>query len=274
MLITDERYSPGSLDLCTGYEHIHRYLFALQYIRGKKVLDLACGEGYGSALLARSASEVIGIDIFPDAISHASAVYQMNNLSFLVGAMDSIPLHDLFDVIVCFEAIEHIGNHGALCHEVKRLLKPNGIFIVSTPNKSVYSQNGKTQNPYHVKELDLTELQLLLGKHFQFQYVYGQKTTTSSRIFSLHSSNNTTEEQRIQMQANGFCSTTQEDPLPRYYIALSSDERIEANNGVSYLTDVAERKGFAQWMMPEKSHWIRGKTLRKFLKLLQRKFTS
>ncbi len=248
--LKNERYSPGSFDLCTGYEHIQRYLFAAQYTQGKKVLDLACGEGYGGALLAQFASEVIGIDICPDVVTHANAVYQNKNLSFRVGSIECVPLEDLFDVIVCFEAIEHILNHDLLCKEVKRLLKPDGIFIVSTPNKWVYSENGETQNPCHLKELDLNELQSLLAKYFKHQYLYGQKSVTASRIFPLQSFSNRVQEQRIQMGASGFCITDQEDPLPRYFIAMASDQRMEAYEGVSYLTDVAARKGFAQWIAP------------------------
>lgn len=266
LLMTGERYSPGSLDLCTGYEHIHRYLFSIQYTRGKKVLDLACGEGYGSALLAQSASEVIGIDICPEAVTQANAVYQNKNLSFRVGSMECVPLDVLFDVIVCFEAIEHISNHDLLCKEVKRLLQPNGIFIVSTPNKWVYSEDGVTKNPYHMKELDLTELQTLLTRDFRHQYIYGQKTVTSSRVFPLHSSTNTVQEKRIQMRVDGFCVTDQEDPLPRYFIALASDQRVEACEGVSYLTDVAARKGFAQWTIPKEASWMRRYILRALLK--------
>lgn len=271
MLITDERYSPGAFDLCTGYEHIHRYLFALPHTRGKKVLDLACGEGYGSALLAASASEVIGMDIAPDAIAHAKAAYKSKNLSFKVGAMESVPLDDLFDVIVCFEAIEHILNQDLLCKEVKRLLKPNGIFIVSTPNKWVYSENGKTQNPYHLKELDLTELQTLLANYFQHQIVCGQKTVVSSKIFPMHPTSNRVREQRIEMNARGFCVTDQEDPLPRYFIALASDEKIEDFEESSYLTDVAARKGFAQWVVPKKRE---GHIFGRVLKRLQSKFST
>ena len=269
MLITDERYSPGAFDLCTGYEHIHRYLFAVPHTRRKKVLDLACGEGYGSALLATSASEVVGMDIAPDAIAHAKAAYKSKNLSFKVGAMECIPLDDLFDVIVCFEAIEHILNQDLLCKEVKRLLKPNGIFIVSTPNKWVYSENGKTQNSYHLKELDLMELQTLLATYFQHQIIYGQKTVASSKIFPMHSPSDRVQEQRIQMSTRGFCVTDQEDPLPRYFIALASNEQIEPYEGSSYLTDVAARKGFAQWVVPEKRQ---GHLLGRMLKRLQSKF--
>jgi len=250
MKITDERYVPGAFDLCTGYEHIHRYLFTLPFIKGKRVLDLASGEGYGANLLAKEALEVVGIDISDEAVAHANRIYAKENLSFKTGSIEAIPLDTLFDVVVCFEAIEHIQHQDQLCKEVKRLLKKEGIFLVSTPNKWVYSENGITQNPYHLKELDLGELETLLKQNFKNVSFYGQKTVTSSRIFSLSESINAVEEMRIQMNEKGFCSTMEEDPSPRYFLALASDQPIEAFNGVSYLTDVADRKGFAQWIQP------------------------
>lgn len=264
---TEERYSPGFFDLCTGYEHIHRYLFALQYTRGKKVLDLACGEGYGSALIARSACEVIGMDICADTIHRARGLYSHPNLVFTIGSMESIPLQDTFDVIICFEAIEHIENHDLLCKEVKRLLKQEGIFILSTPNKWVYSENGKTNNPYHLKELDLNELQALLAHYFSYQYLYGQKTVTASRIFSLHASHLVCEE-RILMDEHAFCQTGEEEPLPRYFIALASEQHLQAYEGVSYLTDVAPRNGYAQWLVPQKHLSVTKRACKKLLKLL------
>jgi 2-polyprenyl-3-methyl-5-hydroxy-6-metoxy-1,4-benzoquinol methylase len=266
MKITDERYSPGAFDLCTAYEHIHRYLFALPFTKGKKVLDLASGEGYGSSLLAQSASEVIGVDLDREAVSHASRVYPNKNLTFVVGSMEKVPLDELFDVIVCFEAMEHIENHELLCFEIKRLLKPGGVFILSTPNKWVYSENGITVNPYHVKELDLKELQTLLGKYFNHHYFYGQKAVTSSRIFPLDSASKKIEEKRIKMGLNGFQTTTDEDPMPRYFIAIGSDKPIETFDGVSYLVDVESRKGFAQWVEPNTTvKWYQ--KIRRFLRL-------
>ena len=132
---TGERYIPEIEPGIIHYEHLHRYKFAKEFVKDKMVLDLACGEGYGSFLLSATAKEVVGIDINKETITHASSKYLKNNLRFITGSISSIPILEekIFDVIVCFEAIEHIKEHDSLIKEVKRLLKDDGIFIVSTP---------------------------------------------------------------------------------------------------------------------------------------------
>ena len=148
---TGERYLPWLEATTTGYEHLHRYAYATQFVKDKTVLDLASGEGYGSYLLAGTASSVVGIDIDRDAVRHASNKYIRENLQFRLGSILEIPVEGrhLFDVIVCFEALEHVEDHHQLLKEVKRLLLPNGLFIVSTPNKWAYTDEPKYKNPLH-----------------------------------------------------------------------------------------------------------------------------
>ena len=151
---TGERYVPWVDDPIIGYEHLHRYSFAKEFVKGKKVLDLACGEGYGSSMLAEEADEVIGIDIDESTIKHASSKYIKQGLQFIRGSITDVPIktEKIFDVIACFEAIEHIGKHNELMEEVKRLLKTDGIFLVSTPNKYIYTDETGYKNPFHIKE--------------------------------------------------------------------------------------------------------------------------
>ena len=104
---TGERYVPqigGEIEL----EHVHRYLWAEQFARGKRVLDIACGEGYGSEILARSAEHVIAVDLSEDTVAHACRKYRRKNLEFLVGSCEQIPVPDAgIDLVVSFETIEH-----------------------------------------------------------------------------------------------------------------------------------------------------------------------
>lgn len=165
---TGERF----LTECQGemvYEHWHRYLLARDYAAGKRVLDVASGEGYGSHLLAGVADSVVGVDLSADAVSHASQKYAKGNLQYIAASCTQIPLPDAsFDFIVSFETIEHIAeaSQRAFLAEVNRLLKPDGLFLISSPNRPEYSERRGYANEYHVHELDRAELQVKLSQHW------------------------------------------------------------------------------------------------------------
>ena len=107
---TGERYVPEMEPGIIHQEHLHRYRFAAEFIKDKVVLDLACGEGYGSFLMAEFAKKVVGLDIDKETIEHASSKYCKANLEFITGSMIKVPIDNekVFDAIVCFESLEHI----------------------------------------------------------------------------------------------------------------------------------------------------------------------
>ena len=181
---TGERYLPevhGNIEV----EHLHRYLFARQFSLGKKVLDIASGEGYGSAMLAQNAVNVIGVDIAAQAVAHAAAKYQANNLEFKTGSCSAIPLEDhSVDIVVSFETIEHHNEHVAMMCEIKRVLMPGGLLIISSPDKFEYSDRPGTSNQHHVKELYLGEFENLLGNYFKHHAIAGQRVVYGSAIFN------------------------------------------------------------------------------------------
>src|SRR5687768_4147854 len=111
---TGERFLPE----CAGEiwaEHWHRYLFAAHFVAGKDVLDAACGEGYGSAWLARRARSVYGLDIDQETIDRASGKYQVPGLRFGTGSVIAMPFADAtYDCIVSFETLEHLAEHDAM----------------------------------------------------------------------------------------------------------------------------------------------------------------
>lgn len=168
LTFTGERF----LTECQGeivYEHWHRYFLACEHARGKRVLDVASGEGYGSHLLANVAESVVGIDISADAVSHARSKYARANLQYIAASCTQIPLPDAsFDYIVSFETIEHIDEAAqrGFLREVNRLLKPDGVFLISSPNRPEYSEKKGYKNEYHVKELDKEELRLQLIEYW------------------------------------------------------------------------------------------------------------
>lgn len=161
------------------FEHISRYFFAAQAVKGKIVLDIACGEGYGVEYIAnQGAKEVIGIDVNEQTIAHAKKKYKKDNLTFFVGDAEKIPLKDgSVDMIVSFETIEHVRKYKEFIKETKRVLKKEGVVIFSTPNKDVFSGN-----PFHTKEFSLDELIKELGVFYKNIDIYFQTNIVSTTI--------------------------------------------------------------------------------------------
>ena len=177
-----EHYLPqigGEIEL----EHVHRYLWAEQFAHGKSVLDIACGEGYGSGILSCSATHVIGVDLSKNAVDHASRKYRRKNLEFQAGSCDRIPVPDSsIDLVVSFETIEHHDRHQEMMREIKRILRPEGILIISSSDKYLYSDIPGYKNEFHVKELYAREFEALLKEHFANVEMFGQRIAYGSLI--------------------------------------------------------------------------------------------
>jgi ubiquinone/menaquinone biosynthesis C-methylase UbiE len=178
-----ERFIPGVRG-GIWIEHWHRYHFAAPCVAGRRVLDVACGEGYGSALLARHAASVVGVDVAAAAVEHASRTYgAAANLRFLEGSCTALPLPDAsIDVAVSFETVEHIEGQEAFVDELARVLVPGGLLLLSCPNKAEYSDRRHFTNEFHVKELYRAELEALLSRRFPHLAWFGQKPTFFSVI--------------------------------------------------------------------------------------------
>ena len=175
---TGERFLPQ----CSGeiaYEHWHRYAFARQFVRGKRVLDAACGEGYGTALLATVAASAVGVDIDLATVAQAQAKYaEGTRVRFVATSCTGLPLPSAtFDVVVSFETIEHLAadEQPDMLSEFARVLTPGGVLIISSPNKRLYSDARGFVNPYHLQELYRDDFARLLGKRFPAQRWYHQR---------------------------------------------------------------------------------------------------
>jgi len=186
LTFTGERFVPGEGGARIAYEHFHRYFFAQRLAHKKVVLDLGCGEGYGSGLLAEVAERVTGIDLSPEAIEHARQCYPRANLNFMTGdcRKTGLPDHE-YELVVCFEMIEHIAEHEELLAEVHRLLKPDGMFVVSSPDKEFYSDAEGYENPFHVKELYVRDFHALLRKNFSEVLMFAQSLCFGSVLWNL-----------------------------------------------------------------------------------------
>ena len=223
---TGERFVPWAKEAAVAYEHLHRYFWAASLVKGKSVLDLASGEGYGANILADHASSVCGVDIAEDAVRHASERYARPNLQFLKGSVTRIPLveNHAFDVIVCFEALEHIEQHDELLQEVKRLLKPGGLFLVSTPNKEIYSNGDGPPNPFHVKELTFAEFDALLTRHFPDVSYLGQHVHPVSSMWPLvRTGSPTLQEFSVERLDGEFRTLADDKRAALYFVAVASD---------------------------------------------------
>ena len=181
---TGERFTPergGAI----WYEHWHRYCAALPAAAGNRVLDAACGEGYGSMLLAGAAASVIGVDIDATAIGHAQSRYaQRTNLRFVQASCTSLPLAAAsVDLIISFETIEHLAEQEQMLAEFRRVLVDDGVMMISSPNKAIYTGETGRTNRFHVCELTREELAALLRRKFPQQAWYGQRMLAHSLIW-------------------------------------------------------------------------------------------
>ncbi len=167
-----ERMVPEEAHGRIFWEHIARYRFAKDFARGKRVLDIACGEGYGASALAKAgAASVVGVDISNEVCDHARSKY---GIDARTGDAQAIPLPDRsLDLVVSFETIEHVTAPAAFVRECSRVLVPDGMLIISTPNRPVYSCES-TQNPFHQLEFNEEEFLDLLRSHFKAIRLYVQ----------------------------------------------------------------------------------------------------
>jgi SAM-dependent methyltransferase len=192
---TGERVIPGEVDVDLLNEHLARYTFAARLSRGKRVLDAGCGAGYGSAELAHAAHAVVGVDCAADAVAFARANYRLPNLCFEQATCTSLPHPDSsFDLVVAFEVIEHLENWREFLLEVRRLLAPNGQFIVSTPNKLYYNESRGEQgcNPFHVHEFEFDEFRAALKNVFPHVTLF-LENHIEGVTFQPHEAGNTVE---------------------------------------------------------------------------------
>jgi 2-polyprenyl-3-methyl-5-hydroxy-6-metoxy-1,4-benzoquinol methylase len=184
---TGERMVPGKVDPETFWEHVYRYRFARPYVRGRRVLDIACGEGYGSkGMLMAGARSVIGVDVSVDAVAHAKATY---GVDARMGNAENIPVDDgSVDVVVSFETIEHLPNPLRFIDKCARVLSRQGVLVISTPNSDVYGRGG---NEFHCSEMTELEFTTALRRRFLAIALYSQSVTwaKSGTVRSWASSN-------------------------------------------------------------------------------------
>jgi ubiquinone/menaquinone biosynthesis C-methylase UbiE len=251
MQFTGERFIPteqGRIRL----EHYHRYAMVVDLVRDKNVLDVASGAGYGSAFMADVARSVIGVDIAHEAVAYASSTYQKNNLKFQQGSATKLDFADAsFDVVVSFETIEHLYDQEEMLAEIRRVLRPEGVLVISSPNRPIYSEESGEHNEFHVKELDFKEFDDLLKMQFQAVEYFGQRIMMGSVIQQLEgeqSAYRAWHDDGINLKPNAGPIT---DPV--YFVAICASAHshlAKCEMSVLYpekLDLVKHYVGFAKW---------------------------
>src|SRR5580704_9918878 len=164
-------------------EHYHRYLFSRGFCRDRDVLDVASGEGYGAAHLAQVARQVVGVEYAGPTVHNAARNFPRANLCFVQADARSLPVGNAsIDVVTSFETIEHFDRQEDFVAEARRVLRPDGCFIVSTPDRDIYTPPGAALNPFHVREFDRAEFLDLLHRHFRYVSLIRQRPMLTSAM--------------------------------------------------------------------------------------------
>src|SRR5262249_17752973 len=160
-----ERFTPGTFGPKSAYEHWSRYLFAAPFATRREVLDYGCGTGFGTRFLAAEATRVLGLDVAADAVAYARQHHAHPRCRYEHSPElpAEVPAAS-FDLIVCFEVIEHLLPQDELLRQFARILRPGGVLLVSTPDPRYTTTLG--ENPYHVREFTPEEFSALVGRHF------------------------------------------------------------------------------------------------------------
>jgi len=221
---TGERFTPECVREI-WYEHWHRYVFARRLAAGRRVLDAACGEGYGSALLAGAAAEVVGVDIDAPSIAHARQRYARANLRYEEGDATSLEFPaGRFDLVVSFETLEHVEAQERMIAGFARVLTDDGLLIVSSPDRHTYSEVAGFRNEFHTRELYRDELLGLLRPHFPAIRLYGQKLLFHSALWALDKAAGACEAWTADREGKSILPGL--DYAPLYFVALCAKRAL------------------------------------------------
>ena len=222
MNFTGERFIPNKFNEIDEIyaEHLNRYKAVLPFVKNKKILDAACGVGYGSYILSKNGKQVYGIDIDEESIKYAKKNFNRKNLHFVKASIENLPFdNDFFDIVVSFETIEHVNEimQNKFLNEIERVLKKEGILFISTPNKLVYSDKRGFKNKFHIKEFYEEEFYNFLKNKFKYVEFFYQNEEVSDII--------------INFKYKYFVNTTENNVFEKkYIIAVCSNSKIENIN--------------------------------------------
>lgn len=210
-------------------EHIMRYESVMDAVKGKVILDIASGSGYGSATLAQVAKKVYGVDINEKAIKYSQENYGSDNIEFIAGSGTAIPLKDdSVEVVVSHETIEHIDDYKLFLKEVKRVLKKGGQAIISTPNDDEYPAG----NHFHLHQFKIKEFEDLLKTFFSNVELYYQGAWISAALLNKDSF-----EMEWRQSIDTFKTQAQPVNKSTYVIAVCSDAKLSKLKSLAAITE-------------------------------------
>jgi SAM-dependent methyltransferase len=257
---TGERIIPGQVDVDLWNEHLARYAFAARAAAGKRVLDVGCGTGYGSAALQPEAASVVGVDPAPEALDYAR---RFRGVQLAQASATALPLASAsFDLVVCFEVIEHLPDWPALLAEARRVLTPEGALIVSTPNKSFYAETRRDSgpNPFHEHEFEYAEFRDALSRVFPHVAMYLEDHVEGIGFHPVDASPGEAETRIEQADAQpeqssffiAVCSAVAHPPLPPFvYIPSAANMLREKSVHIDRLQgEIATKDG---WLAQQQS---------------------
>jgi SAM-dependent methyltransferase len=241
-----ERFVPeihrgGSIEA----EHEARYRWAAQLARGRAVLDAGCGVGWGSVVLSDAgATSVTGVDINPDALASARERAGDRDAEFQQADLQALPFDDeAFDLVVCFEAIEHVDDPSRALDGLARVLSPGGQLVISSPNRGVYP----ACNPHHVHEYASDELEAALHERFQHVAVYRQQTHVGSLVADDATFAVTDAGTPLGADLRKAAGAGAGEEL--YTVAVASDAPLEPMGALAVLTDALDPRAWHETLV-------------------------
>lgn len=235
-----ERYVPALMrGQLVEAEHVGRYLWASPAANGRSVLDAGCGMAYGSAILADAgARAVIGVDVAEGVLETARPMMP-DNVELQIADLRQLPFADqAFGLVVCFEVIEHVEDAETVLAELARVVAPDGILLVSSPNREVYPSG----NPHHLHELTPRELEAALRRRFDRVALVVQHPFSASLI----AREATTQKDLVTLErCNVHRATGVEAGEEAYTVAMASNAELPTLDDVAVLAGALE---FRRWL--------------------------
>jgi SAM-dependent methyltransferase len=227
------------------YNRLTGYGFARRYVGGRSVVDLCCAEpGYGARVLAETAGSVASLVDSPEALELASTVYPAPNITYREAGFPKLPYPaEHFEVAVAVEVIENFERPEDVVQEIKRVLKRDGLLVVSTPDKQAYSNERKYRAPEHWREMYAPEFRELLERHFEHVHTYRQGAVDGGFVFRTSEKVTGASIETIRPSSTKP-SFGVAPPVTRFVLAVCSDVEIPETDEKPYLLLDRDRRIF------------------------------